>query len=487
MEKINHYLSYQFAGGLTRALALLLALCLIPATMFSVKLLSNEVANWLFALILPVLVWLLFSYRKALIEIPERIYLIGLVLIFVVSRAAWIFIMPTLPISDYAFYYNIAARVAILRPFTDIPWRAINLNAYGYPVFLGLWFKVTSQSLLSAKLFSLFLGAGSLMMFFRISGYFGPDIGRIAPLLFTLWPAQLLYSSVLGSEHLGIFTLLFAVWHLFKALDPEDRNKWSGIIAGLFFGLTYLTRTALSVVLLWGLICVLLSAVDLKKKIFQIATILAAFVAIIGLFYVAIRLVFGVLPISNSLITLLMGTNYESIGFYNSADAEEYFKFDTVEEANAYAWQVAKVRIVDNPVKFIGLMMRKTPWMWSNDGFGYGFSTKKLSSTPHFASTEFGKAALEMTPLYFRTLALALSLLGCARIAVKRYVNQHNLFVIGAILSGVALHAVLETQPRYQMPYTPFLLILAAIGFAALIDFTEKSAHPDVERDELAG
>lgn len=477
----------QFAEGLTRALALLLAICLVPIILFSVRLIPVDNSGWLFALVSLIIFWLFYANRKTLVQIPERVFLIALVLIFTALRLAWILIMPTLPTSDFTFYYNIAARINILRPLTDIPWQYINRMAYGYPVILGVWFMLTSQTLLAAKLFNLVLGIASLLVFFRISSYFGLIIGRLAALLFILWPAHILYSSVLGSEHLGLFTMLCAIWFLFKIIDPSSRNKWAGAIAGLFFGITYVTRAPLFGVFLWGLVCVLLSAIDMRRKLFQIGSIILAFIAAIGLFYVTIRTFYGVWPVSNSLITLLTGTDYDSIGYFTPEGAAEYLEYETVEEANAYAWEVAKDRIFNHPGEFLTLVLRKIPKMWGDDGYGYYWSTVKLSADPPYESFESTKILLESIPRYFRTMVLALSLVGCARIVLKKYSNPYSLFLIGAIFAGMAVHSVFEIQPRYQIPYAPFLIILAVIGF---MGFAAESQAPQtvvVDQGEPAG
>jgi len=376
--------------------------------------------------------------------------------------------MPTIPISDYEYYYRLAGRIAEFRPLTDLDWRSLNMSTWGYPVFLGLWFALFTQSLLLAKAINILFGVAAIFVFYRLSLFFGQAIGRVATLFFAIWPAQILYTSVLGSEHLGLLAALCAIWFVFQALTESNRSKWFSALAGLFFGMTYLTRTGLFLLVPVSIITILFHPLTGKQKAANLGILIITFIATIGGFYGSIKAVYGVLPVSNNLSTLLSGTNFESTGGWNIQDSEDFLRFDTVEQANAYAWIIAKNRIVSDPGKFVSLMLRKAPKMWADAGYGYTWSTSALPFRPPFKSFKKIKIYLEAAPQYFHIFILVLTILGCIRICVGRYANPFTLFLMGSLLAAILFHTVFEVQPRYHMPYSFIFFLLAAIGLMGI-------------------
>ncbi len=304
-------------GRIESALALSLAVILVPISLFAIEIVPKDYSAWLFSLISFVTIWFLRSQKDDLTGLSQRSFLLLIGLLFAAVRIAWVLIMPTIPISDYEFYYRLAGRIADFKPLTDLDWRSLNMSTWGYPVFLGLWFALITQSLLLAKMINILLGIAALFVFYRLSQFFGETIGRAATIFFAIWPAQILYTSVLGSEHLALLTILCAIWFLFKALYESNHNKWFSALAGIFFGMTYLTRTGLFLLLPVAVIMILLYPLKVKDKVVYLSILMIAFAVAIGIFYGSIKAIYGVLPISSNLSTLLSGTNFESTGGWN--------------------------------------------------------------------------------------------------------------------------------------------------------------------------
>src|SRR5262249_31099047 len=141
----------------------------------------------------------------------------------VVSRALWIALVPTQPIDDFAWYHDTASRLAS-GAYRAPRWPSCSLlSAWGYPLFLARIYARLGSSLLVAALCNLVLGAGAAgLLFLLAQRLFGAPTALLAALLFALWPGQLMFTSVVASEHLAVVLELAALLLLAVGLAPRS-------------------------------------------------------------------------------------------------------------------------------------------------------------------------------------------------------------------------------------------------------------------------
>jgi hypothetical protein len=453
---------------LERNLAWILAWILLPVTFYAIEIAPKDYPAWIFALVGLVFIWLYKSRYNPLMSLSTRKYLVLLIVLFISLRIIWIYYVPSTPFSDFAFYNNLAGRIAEFKPLTGIGWRGLNTYAWGYPVFLGLWYALVGNGLLQAKLLNILLGLAALIIFFKFATYFGEKIGRIAAFFFAIWPAQVMYTSVLGSEHLGMLAMLAAMLSLNKALFGVKHKIWYSALAGFFASLAYITRTGLLSLVLVSVLYILLFPLNFKQKIVHLAFFTSAIIITFGVFLFTLKTTYHVVPIANNLSTLLSGTNFESTGGWNLKDGKDYLKFNSVEEANAYAMKIARRRIINHPDQFILLINRKIPKMWGDERYGFQWSMMELASQPPVESFTTMNTFLEGFSQYYYVFILVFNLVGCVRIGLKKYSNVGNVWLLSFILLAILFHAVFEAQPRYHFPFTPFFFLLAAQGISGI-------------------
>jgi 4-amino-4-deoxy-L-arabinose transferase-like glycosyltransferase len=155
----------------------------------------------------------------------------------IVLRLVCIVLFDVQPVSDYKFYYDVAASIADGRGavFNGRP------TAYwpiGYPAFLASIFAVTGPSVLVAQLLNLALAVGTLFLTYRVTLLLGGSFraARAAVVLLALWPNQIAYTSLVASETLASFLLVLGVMLLLGRRWRHD------LIAGVVFGFACLVK-----------------------------------------------------------------------------------------------------------------------------------------------------------------------------------------------------------------------------------------------------
>ena len=113
----------------------------------------------------------------------------------------------------------------------------------GYPMFLGLLYKLLGVHAWVYKVSNLALFAGSAALVYGIAkGLFSERVGLMAAFLYSIYPTSIYSVAVITDEHL--FLPLW-YWGLYLLLKEINGSKWRGalIAYGLIFGYATMTRT----------------------------------------------------------------------------------------------------------------------------------------------------------------------------------------------------------------------------------------------------
>jgi 4-amino-4-deoxy-L-arabinose transferase-like glycosyltransferase len=177
-----------------------------------------------------------------------KVALAGLFLLALALRLAWIASVDCSPRDgrfDDTFWYDSRAQMLANGQgyafFDGAPTAAWPV---GYPAFLAAIYRVTDDSVLSAKVANAFLGALTVLGVYALgSRVFGPQAGWAAALVLAFFPNQVFFSALVMSEILSAFLLLLVLLAvLYLTLDRERSRWWGAAVVGLLIGLTAMVR-----------------------------------------------------------------------------------------------------------------------------------------------------------------------------------------------------------------------------------------------------
>ena len=198
-------------------------------------------------------------------QVRAHLPALGLILLLTVAvRVAWLIFVHPDPVDgrfDDTAWYRVAAHFfargdGYVNPFTGTPTAAW---PPGYPVSLGVVFKLFGEGNAQAYGFNVVLAAATAAVTYAIGlALFERRTAVAAGLAMAVWPGQVYFSSLTLSEPL--FTFLFALAMLLIVVVPR-LSAWRGpllVLLGLVIGAAALTRGQALILLplallAWGL------------------------------------------------------------------------------------------------------------------------------------------------------------------------------------------------------------------------------------------
>jgi 4-amino-4-deoxy-L-arabinose transferase-like glycosyltransferase len=424
---------------------------------------------------------------KSRIRLSRKAFLAILLAAVILPRLFWVGFVDTTPYSDFKHMHDFGAAVSqgifnrYVRFYELFPFK------FNYGFILGALYKVFGIHVLAVKLFNVLLSAFAALLVWWIGRMtFTERTGRIAALLFAIWPAQVMYCSVVASEHVFlVFFLLGTGLFIRHHLPAKGGRALVGLAAsGLFLALAQLIRPVATLMLAVLAVYLLVfvryhneKAADVLRKVKVLATVALIFVLTLSLVSWPVGKLTGVPSArSSSGVNLLIGTNSKTIGMFNEEDFSiiEEFQYD-YDKVHTEATKRALDRIKSNPAGFGKLAVKKFAVLWGDEHYGYYWSTyqtgagdaigERLKNSPRMLA-----AAAQLH--YFVVLLFAAA--GCI-FARRRLVYPVVIYLLtfGGI---VAAYTFLEVQSRYHIPAIPFLLLLGAFGLEQLCSLARQKA-----------
>ncbi len=414
-----------------------------------------------------------------LTKINKTVFVILLVLAAVVPRLIWNWYIQTQPFSDFLHLCNYGINVSQgdFKGFAD--FYAVFPFKIGFGMILGGLFSIFGSGLWTIKIFNILLSLA--LVFIIYAGgkmLYGERAGRVASLLCALWPAQIMYTSVIASEH--VFLVLFTgavllTLYFIKKYTYKNHGFWNGNLmllgAGFITALAQLIRPMAMIMLPVFAVFILLykryradKFTSLVLDIKSIVLFVAVYFAVVNLINLPIQTVTGVdITKSDSGFNLMIGTNSKANGMFNNEDfsliEKNNFDFGKVQKE---AKDIAFSRIKNDPVGFAKLALRKFEIQWGNENYGYYWSTisSQDSKAENVVKTHprifYGVSQL------FYILVILMAICTCFyTLKEKRYDSLIILMIFGGLLLS---YTFLEVQSRYHMPVIP-LLIVFGTGF----------------------
>jgi hypothetical protein len=396
-------------------------------------------------------------------KIPRRAFWAGLIGFFLISKVAWLILIPTQPTSDFA-NYDAAAR-AVAHGLGINPVTNNGLNGWGYPFFLGTLYKVFGASINVGKIANLVLDLAALWLLYRIALLaFGRLTARWSVVVFTVWPIQIAYTSVLGTEHLSIALGLAGVLCAVMALKGQNPYR-NMLVCGLSLGVGYLTRPAVLAFAAAAALAVFFMQIPFKRRLALLALVGVAFGCVNGLYSLGLQAFNrGNFPDPQWSIgaNLVFGSNYQSGGAWNAEDQKLLGSWPK-EQLLANALQLVQQRFSTySPLQILDLAARKANYYWNAVYYGVHWSANFRFGPDPVISPKF--QPLYNAQFYFQGLVIFLGMLGGA-IAFRKP-NPILGLILFSLLFATLIHVLTVSDSRYQYSFEPLLMVLAALALS---------------------
>ncbi len=407
-------------------------------------------------------------------RINSGLFLMILIVIALTPRLIWILNVNTQPYSDFLHMHNygINASHGDFKGFVD--FYAVFPFKIGFGLALAGLYSVFGPHLIAAKLCNVLLSL-ILVLIVYAGGkmLYGEKAGRISALLAALWPADIMYTSVIASEHLFLvfFTgavvlmLRFIKKYTYKNLEVTNGNLLL-ISIGLLTALAQLIRPMAMILLPVFAVFILLykryragAAASFGLKLKSIVFVTLSYFIVINLVNLPVQKLTGIdITRSDSGFNLMIGTNMKSNGMFNNDDFSIIKKnnFD-INRVHSEARQIAMDRIKSEPQKLPGLFYRKINILWGNENYGYYWSTTPIEESSLGNIIKPHPRAFYGVSQAFYILIVLMGVCSCLySIKEKRYDALVILMIFGGIFISYLL---LEVQSRYHLPVMPLLIL----------------------------
>jgi len=393
--------------------------------------------------------------------------IIGIALLI---RIAWIIVVPSVPVSDYATMYDCAKRILQgdfsgmygVGYFARYPHLVLSVL---YMAFMKLLFG--SDALFAIKVFSVALSAINIFLLYNISKYFvKSERARLITALFAaLFPPFITYVSTFCTENLAMPFLLLSILYFCKIVKDDTSIK-NVILCGLFMGISNMFRgVGVIVIIAMGIFLFLQSA---KKRVKTICIITATTLAITGLVS-TILVVSGVTEAhiwkgkESGITYFLKGLNVDAKGAWNETDAKFVEEHLLDENFNEQCIDIIKERLEEkNAAELTTFFFNKfvNQWVYGDcNGTYWAFMNTDIKySYPIDA--------------YSQIVSCILLLLSLVSLFKKQDGYEAFLHII---LCGFGLFfLVFESQPRYAYIIYWIFIPLAAQGWQTIVGEINK-------------
>ena len=390
-------------------------------------------------------------------------------------RLAWVLLVPTRPVGDFAMYLESAAHLLQHGALDD---QFIYMPGY---VFLVAGVQALGGGLLAAKLIGVAAGGlGAWAVFHLADCLWGRTTALLAGLLFALWPAGVAVASVTGTDMPAAALLATAVAVLVRG-QARGRPLRAAIGFGLWLGMAaYVRAVAVPLALLALPFWMAVSPGRAGLRTAMARTAIGCGVALLLLLPWGIRnrLRYGefFLTDSHGGHTALVGANPNSEGVY-SRSLNQMFRLGTGYQlfdpspraADRAAYALARSWAAFEPAYAAGLVAAKADRLLSNERplLYWPLYRESVLRDPPRAFFDRHRAGIErLADGFWYALAGA----AAAGIALAMLARQWRaLAILPFPLALVALYATFFSEVRYHLAIAIFLFPCAAAALLWLV------------------
>ncbi len=406
----------------------------------------------------------------ALAGIPARRWAMGLFLLALGLRLAWVLLVPSVPVSDFREYLDLASRLHQTGRFAAGNGAPTAFRPPGHPVLLAVLQAGFGGSIVPAKVANALLGSLTCLLAWRLAATSLPEgPARLAGLIVALFPSQVGYSSLIASE-VPFTTLQMA--GLVLAAESARRCRTSGALrlaAGAGLALSAAAMIRPTAALLPGALAVAIAArAGVRRGIPVLLSLCVAFAPLPIAWGLRNARVLGSFePFStNGGVNFHFGNNAITNGTgLELLDPGVDPTSGIVDEVrrNREGWRLGAAYWRGHTASAVGLALRKVAWLLATDGVWTRWAMISADPQPPPAARSLVLAA-SSAAWYALLAAAGIELLLLRwRSAARRSAEPFGEMML---LCTVVTAAAFIGQERYHVPMVPSMAVAAA-GFAA--------------------
>ena len=401
-------------------------------------------------------------------EAKKSIAPVVMVAVATALRLAWVALVPSKPVGDFAMYLESAAHLvehgALDPEFVYMP---------GY-VFLLALVKAAGGGLLAAKVLGAVLGGlGAGVVYGLAHHLWDRRAALVASVLYTMWPAGIAVTSVTGTD-LPAAVLIGLAWYLLV--------RWGGarpMLAAVLFGLVmgaaaWIRAVALPLVVL-GAFYLRARGVAWPRVAKQTALAVAVAALVLAPWAVRNAKRYGEVFITDSHggLTALVGANPNSEGTYSRSlnrifhQATGYrLLAEPHRQADRAAYALARDWTAFEPVYAFGLAIAKAQRLLEPQRalLYWPIYRQGVLRPPHRPLFDGVRRELELVTDLFWLFLVGAAVFGLGAAAARR--TWYRLALVPTQLALIAIYTLFFAEVRYQLPVA--LMLFPPAG-AALI------------------
>ncbi|NFR31355.1 hypothetical protein FDF55_01965 [Clostridium sporogenes] len=367
----------------------------------------------------------------------------------------WVIFVDTKPFSDFEYYYNLAVDIANGGEWGD------TYTSIGYSIVLGGLFKLFGASLALAKIFNLILTFLGQVLFLGIlrKTQITERSRKIVFTLFALFPNNIFFNSVVGTEILFTTLLLLLTYLYFSDI------KYKYVILGVLVGATTMVKPFF---LLYAFAIFLVEL--LKEKSFIKSLKSAIIIGIVALITISPWLYRntkyngertfvsnngGIVLYINNNSQNNMGRWMDILDVENSLAKTEEYKKASATGKNRMLNKAAKEWIKSHPKEFVVLGFKRlfNTYMWADDVLysTYGTTINNNIKFALFPITNSIRNAF-FIPAIIYILIYSIFIIIQIIIGRTEKLNKFNLYSTIIFYMFTSVYFVTEGQGRYAFP-----------------------------------
>lgn len=390
------------------------------------------------------------------------------VVLAVVLRVAWVLVVPSKPVGDFAMYIESAAHLVEHGAFDP---EYVYMPGY---IFLLAPVQALGGGWLACKLVGAILGglgAGAVVGIARRLSGGSSRVAWIAGLLYALWPAGIAVSSVTGTDMPAAVLVTFAAYFLLR--HAGARPIVAALLFGLFTGLAAYIRAIVVPLAALSVLVFRAQGLTWRKSLGPTALSCAIALLVLSPWAIRNRLRYGETFFTDSHggLTALVGANPNTDGCYSRSLNRQFrdvtgfpLLAEPHREADRASLAIARTWTSFDPLFSLGLVIAKAERLLTRERALLYWPLFRAGVLPEPQRSFFAKhrSLLEDIADGFWLGVVALSLMGCG-LALARGQWLWLVLLPQAIVLG-GLYAAIFSEQRYRLPIEILLLPLAALA-----------------------
>ncbi|MFZ3373858.1 MAG: hypothetical protein WA131_12690 [Desulfitobacteriaceae bacterium] len=390
----------------------------------------------------------------------------------------WILLIKTHPFSDFLYYHELAQQIASGGQWGD------TYTTVGYPVILGLFYKLFGAKLAIAKGLNVILSViNSLLVFGILSKMaLSKRIRKTILVLFVLFPMTIYYNSILATEILFTTILLSSIY---LYLSDIRQKFW---LIGTLTGINTMIKPFFIVFFLVIFLTELITHKKFLNSLMKGLVVLGMTILIISPWlYRNYKFVGEYTYVSNNggIVLYINNNSQNKLGGWMPASEVEnslvnlpQYQFANPTQRNEMLTSAAKQWIITHPKDFFVLGIKRLGLTYLSSGdVAFSFNGTKLSESTKsllILITACIKLPIFYLGLFFIMVLTFFYIRKLLDHSLGILMSSNDIFLLLIFYMFTGVYFITEGQSRYSFPIIFIIIYYSIIGLAYLRNHLRK-------------